>query len=628
MDQVDEILQKLADHIASGTFEELESDIVEIKPVPPTGSAWNKIRESVNAFLNTRGGFLILGVKEESRPVRKYVYSGWDPSNESNLRNLASAFTDRAGNSVDLKAFFPPPEVRELPRGLGRVCIVYIDPLPADERYVFFEGVAYRRYLTQDVMRNDAEIDAQEEFRQEARRSRELQLAPGVTLASLDLEKLNRFIYQLNQPVLVETIKPDIESARPFLERKSFTKDGAVTLLGALVCASYPGDHLGFRCHLHAYVDVSSRLPALARDEHVVEDKQDFVDNVLQLMEAGYGYLLRNIHVGVSVKSAGSSQPQYPAPLLRETINNALAHRDYSKDRQIIVTVMPGKHIAIENPGSFPPRLLREAAEGAFPLFRIIPEAKPSNPKLADVLRVFRKWEGRGIGMATLVNLCLENVTDVPFYRLKTEDVRLHVCAGRLLDERMERHFDAFGGFIASRLGGGVLTDEQKRVLSYLIKSEWLNKRHFHTILLTPDNNHFAALARLEEAELISKHGLSDSKYPVYFAHPTLVRLDYSAELRQLFGGTFNGLKELQQKVLGVVYRYSNYGGPLNVNAKRASYAIWYEDGATGTVEEFDRLYRAVRLAFKQLLKLGYLVKMSNAGKFNYRLNGDYNRAF
>ncbi len=36
---------------------------------------------------------------------------------------------------------------------------------------------------------------------------------------------------------------------------------------------------------------------------------------------------------------------------------------------------------------------------------RIAPETKPRNPKLADVLRVYRKWEGRSIGMPTLVRL-------------------------------------------------------------------------------------------------------------------------------------------------------------------------------------------------------------------------------
>ena len=94
--------------------------------------------------------------------------------------------------------------------------------------------------------------------------------------------------------------------------------------------------------------------------------------------------------------------PQYPEEVLRETVNNALAHRDYSINKQVIISIKPGQHISIRNPGSFRPHLLIEHPRDAIPLRRIIPEARARNPKLADVLRVYRKWEGRGIGMATL----------------------------------------------------------------------------------------------------------------------------------------------------------------------------------------------------------------------------------
>ena len=45
-------------------FEELESDTIELKPCPSTGQSWGERFKSVNAFLNTRGGLLVLGIKE------------------------------------------------------------------------------------------------------------------------------------------------------------------------------------------------------------------------------------------------------------------------------------------------------------------------------------------------------------------------------------------------------------------------------------------------------------------------------------------------------------------------------------------------------------------------------------
>lgn len=610
---VDPILGKLADLIQQGRFEELETEGLEIKPVPADGSEWKECHKSVNAFLNTRGGVLILGVREEgSGATRKYVLSGWKDHAEPNMKELARIFTDRKGVKLDLAGCFPTMEIRTV---LGqRVAVVYVDELAADRKFVFLGGSAYKRILTGDHKISDRDIEAQEEFKEEAVHAKELQPVLGMAEADLDLTKLNEFIFHLNQPKPVETLKPDLAAARAFLERRCFLKDGAVTILGALVCGSHPGDRLGFRSHVHGYVDAP---------QQVAQDKQDFVDNVLQLMESSLGYLLRNIQVGVSAEAGGRPAPQYPEDVLRETVNNALAHRDYSVNKQVILSIKPGAHIAIRNPGRFRQTLLIEHSEAEIPVRRILPEAKPRNPKLADVLRVYRKWEGRGFGMATLVNLCLENRIDLPYYRIYSEEVCLFLVAGRLLGERMERLFDSFDRHIAEKLDGGALTQEQKLVLAYLIKSEWANENLGYTILLTPDNNHFTALRALEKAGLISKHPLSTAAHPIYIADRVLVQQSYSRELLALFGPAFEGLNETARSALGVVYRHNHYCKVPEVSAKQAAFALWYESGKPpGDIQQFDTFYRKLRNTFNKLEIAGLVRKVPSTK--GYVLSGDF----
>ncbi len=612
MKSIDQILDKLAGLIQQGRFMELETEWLEIKPVPVDGGEWKERHKSVNAFLNTRGGILILGVKEEGTgSARRYVLSGWKDHAEPNLKEFPRLFTDRKGARQELNDCFPPMELRTL---LGaRIAIVFVNELAADRKFVFLNGAAYKRILTGDHKVTAREVEAQEEFKEEAAHAKELQPVPDMTEADLDLTKLNQFIFHLNQPQSIETLKPDLNSARPFLERRCFLKDGAVTILGALVCGNHPGDRLGFRSHVHGYVDVP---------QQIAQDKQDYVDNVLQLMDSSLGYLLRNIQVGISAEQGGKSVPQYPEEVLRETVNNALAHRDYSVNKQVIIAIKPGVHIAIRNPGRFRQTLIIEDGNADIPVRRILPEAKPRNPKLADVLRVYRKWEGRGIGMATLVNLCLENRIDLPYYRIYTEEVCLHLCAGKLLNERMERLFESFDGHIATKLEGGSLTDEQKLVLAYLIKSEWANEQLGYTILLTPDNNHFAALGILEKAGLISKHALSTAAYPIYVADRVLVQTSYVKALRAVFGEAFDGLDETAKGALGVVYRHNHFCKNKPVSAKQAAFALWYErSGPEGDIKQFDIFYRKIRNTFNKIEKACLVSKV--AGTRGYVLRDD-----
>jgi len=599
----DAILAKLADLIQQDGFAELETEAVEIKPVPATGADWKEVHKSVNAFLNSRGGILILGVREEGTgPARRYVLDGWKDHAEPNLKEFPRLFTDRKGVKQDLGDCFPHMEIRPLLN--DRVAVVYVDELAADRKFVFLHGTAYRRLLTGDHKLTDREVEAQEEFKEEATHAKELQPVPDMSEVDLDLTKLNEFIFHLNQPKPLETLKPDLASARSFLERRSFLKDGAVTILGALVCGNHPGDRLGFRAHVHGYVDAPGQI---------AQDKQDFVDNVLPLMELSLGYLMRNIQIGISAEQGGKALPQYPEELLRETVNNALAHRDYSVNKQVILSIKPGVHVSIRNPGAFRRTLIIEDSDAEIPVRRLLPEAKPRNPKLADVLRVFRKWEGKGYGMSTLVNLCLDNRIDLPYYRIYTEEVCLFLNSGKLVGERMERLFSSFDEHVAERLDGGCLSDEQKRVLAYLIKSEWANEQLGYTILLTPDNNHFEALRGLEKAGLIAKHPLSTAAYPIYIADRVLVQRSYRRELRNMFGTGLDALDDTAKDVLGVLFRHSRYAREKAVSAKQASFALWYDrGGAAGDIKQFDTFYRKIRYLFNKLEKGGFIVKVEN----------------
>ena len=227
--------------------------------------------------------------------------------------------------------------------------------------------------------------------------------------------------------------------------------------------------------------------------------------------------------------------------------------------------------------------------------------------------------------MATLVNLCLQNLIDLPYYRVHQEEVRLFVCAGELMDDRMNRLFASFDAYLTGKLNGLEPTKNQKLVLSYLIKSEWANNQMRHTILLTPDNNHYEELIGLEKVSLIQKHTESPSLYPIYIVDRELLKQDYLTELRVFFGATFDAADDFSKKVLGVVYRFNNYSRSRVVSAKQASFFLWAQDGGRADdIKAFDVFYRKVRTTFNKLEKADFLVKQPGGRGYGYLLNSSY----
>ena len=113
----------------------------------------------------------------------------------------------------------------------ARVCIVYVEKLPDDKKYVLYDSEAYERKLSGDHRIAKVNIEKQKELRAELELAHELRKVENATLAHIDIDKLNDFIQQLNQGMKIETLKHDIHSALPFLERKKFVLNKCTTLL-------------------------------------------------------------------------------------------------------------------------------------------------------------------------------------------------------------------------------------------------------------------------------------------------------------------------------------------------------------------------------------------------------------
>ena len=441
-------------------------------------------------------------------------------------------------------------------------------------------------------------------------------------LNDLDFNKANKYIQLINDEFHSQNLLTSEEEAIPFFIFNGMYRDNRPTILGMLVCGNNLSHFLNFRCQVDAYVDIPGDLP---------QNKKIINDNVIPLLEESQRFVFRNIQTGISVEKGGTKTYEYPEQLIRESINNSLAHRDYTIDKYVNINIVPFKHIEIRNPGRFKKQLLIPPdVKYEIPLRRIITNnAKANNPKLAKVLNVFEKWEGKGRGMKNLINACLDGHTDLPYYVFHSpDDLSLFIPKGNLVDERIESILDSYSKFISEKLSGEEITDEQKRIFAYFYKSEIANKNEQWTLLLTKNNNHLNAITSLEEAGLISKHPVSNEIYSVYIVDRVFLKKNFYPELKEIFGKKFDEIKPEHKEVLNAIYLHKNFSLKNKISANLIGNFIYYKTHEGNIdLKKHDDFKRKVRYLFNKLEEAGFLLAIKgttakgNERTIDYELN-------
>jgi hypothetical protein len=245
---------------------------------------------------------------------------------------------------------------------------------------------------------------------------------------------------------------------------------------------------------------------------------------------------------------------------------------------------------------------------------RIIPGLPESrNPKLANVLKTLEKIESQGIGMATLVGVCLDNLIDVPYYDLSAPGlISLVIPSGRLVDEQAQWWINSFRGYLSDRLNRQP-TQADERILTYLYKSELLNRRRLYTILLGPSNNHLEALAALQQAGLILAHpSASSGPSPVYVVARELTLSDFTPQIEAQTQQSLADLDQVAKIVLHIVYRYDHYNRQsLKPNLITPElYARLYGKAIDPTT--YESLGRKVRKICRELTERGLLTRKAD----------------
>lgn len=623
MDIVLKNLQTIERCINTKTYEEVETERFEVKDLSNGwGKDWYK---SVCAFLNSNGGIIVIGIndKNNSKP-QEYKFTGYDnrDENEKHLKEvLPKKFTNKEGEVVDVSQNLNF-EIQDFMS--GRIMIVYVTELDTEKKYVFFNSDAYTRKITGDHKLTSREIEEYEEIKKERISTQELSLIKNTSLDNINLDTLNNYIFQYNRgKKRGENLKKSLEEAKSFLVEQGFLFENQVTLLGMLVCGSSPERFIQGKCQVDCYV-INPNSRNLAESKDVIEE------NVIELIRDSQSFVWRNIQVGVAYTNGGKATPEYPEELIRECINNAIAHRSYASNRFIIIEIKPNENLLIRNPGKFQNRQRIFINTEFGKIRRIKPFQVARNPKLTHLLKSFDYWEGKGKGLSSLIDACLDNKIDVPYYNLSDDEISLYIPKGKVYDDEMVSWIESFSGYLQSKLGRE-LTEDEKIILSFFKKSEGLNKLEYYTILLTSNNNHSDIIALFEEKAIIFINPESPEFYPIYQLDRVLFKNDFSDELEAIFKVNWNTLTNEYKEIMNAIYLKSNFGIPTEVLSANniGNYLFFNKFKKIIDANFYESFKRKNRNLFNHLENQNFIIRKdgkskTEGGKPNFIINTDY----
>ena len=214
----------------------------------------------------------------------------------------------------------------------------------------------------------------------------------------------------------------DSWSDEVFLNKAKLTRKSAITRTTIILLGKPESDHF-----LNPSI---CKIRWFLKDE--VDNNKDFrvftIPMILAIEEIGS--LIRNTTYTYTVSGSmfTESMSRYDTFTLREPLNNAIAHQDYSKGCHIDVIEYEDEKLCFKNAGWFIPESIEAVVTNDFP------ESHYRNPALVEAMRSVKMVETEGGGIRKLFMQQRKRFFPMPDYDLQGNHV---ICTieGKVLDE-------------------------------------------------------------------------------------------------------------------------------------------------------------------------------------------------
>lgn len=355
-------------------IQEIEWEDFEVKTakseIPKT--SW----ETVSAFSNTAGGWLVLGIKQNGK---MFLVQGVD-----NAERIEQNFTTTLRGEKFNQKIIPICKKYTID---NKIVLAFYIPL-AERKPIYFNTPknSFLRTASGDQRLTSEEVDAL--YRQSAYGTKDKQLT-DLTIKDLDPLTIKQFRQYL------EIAKPEHQYNKltddDFLTKIRVLDNGKVTIAGLLVFGDEDSIATQFSDFKIDYLEISgtSYGDAPRRYEFRLSD----YPNLFQYFFAISERLFKKIDIPFKLKGAFRDENQPQVKAIREALVNLLIHSDYFSPMKPRIRVFTNR-IEFFNPGALP-KPYEVLQKGDISL--------PRNPLITKMFRVIDLAENAGYGFDKMI---------------------------------------------------------------------------------------------------------------------------------------------------------------------------------------------------------------------------------
>ncbi|OKX82368.1 ATP-binding protein [Corynebacterium glutamicum] len=405
-----------------------DDETVEVKSWGrlPSSKGSKSFWESLSAFANTNGGYILLGLSEpDFTPVE-----GFDSQASIQFIRAGLNPQDRDAQKVEP---VPHHEIHEMTVDGAEVVLVSVSPLSVNGPcYYLPVGItngSFKRVGDEDRKLSHLEIyELQNRFVQTK--------TDRNPVPDSSIDDLNNQLAASFKQRLIESNSRSLGTDDNWLLRKNITTSkGELTIAGVLALGSYPQQFFP-----RVIIDVAVH-PGLYRSPIGTsirfEDRKICEGNLLEMVQEAMSAIKRNLRVRRVVEGlSGKDVLEIPEEVLREALANAVLHRDYSElaQNEAIHVDIYKDRVEITSPGGLPNGKRPESILDGYsePRNRVLSRILMDIPWTHEVQGVLA--ESNGTGVPRMFNLMREAGLPVPNFKIDISSVTVELSRHGLLD--------------------------------------------------------------------------------------------------------------------------------------------------------------------------------------------------